>query len=64
MEDNREKVKIFLTIKLAECEKTIIKYKKKYKIIKIIYYIMMTTSIIGSTIVSIGSALVIPSNNF
>ena len=60
MDDHREKVKIFLTIKLEECAKTIIKYNKKYKIIKIIYYSMMTTSIIGSTIISIVSTFVIP----
>ena len=48
MSDHREKIKTFLTIKLEECAKTIIKYNKKYKIIKIIYYSMMTTSIIGS----------------
>ena len=59
MEDHREKVKIFLTSKLEECEKSIIQNKKKYKIIKITYFIMMTTAIIGSTIVSVGSALVV-----
>jgi hypothetical protein len=59
MEDHREKVKIFLITKLEECEKSIIQNKKKYKIIKITYFIMMTTAIIGSTIVSVGSALVV-----
>ena len=60
MDIQREKIKLFLNIKLTECEKTIVKYKKKYKIVKIIYYSVMTSSIIGSTTISIISSVVIP----
>jgi len=60
MDIQREKIKLFLNTKLTECEKIITKYKKKYKIIKIIYYSVMTSSIIGSTTISIISSAIIP----
>jgi hypothetical protein len=60
MEIHREKIKTFLNIKLNECEGIIAKYKKKYRIVKIIYYSVMTTSIIGSTTISIISPVIIP----
>ena len=60
MEEKREKIKSFLTAKLTECEKVIVKYKKKNKIVKVIYYSLMTTSIIGSTALSIIASYTVP----
>ena len=60
MEEKSEKIKSFLTTKQTECERVIIKYKKKYKIVKVVYYSLMTTSIIGSTVLSIVSSYTVP----
>lgn len=54
------KIKDFLSIKAKECEIIITKYKKKYKIIKITYYTLITTSVIASTAVSIMATTAVP----
>jgi hypothetical protein len=55
-----DKLKFFLTTKKEECEKIIIKYKRKYKKVRIIYYSLMITSIVGSTVMSIIATYTIP----
>lgn len=60
MNDRKDKVKHFLTLKLQECENIIKKRKRKNKIIKILYYTLISTSIVGSSIVVILSSLTIP----
>ena len=59
-DEKKEKIKIFLTSKLVECERIIVKYRKKYMLIKIVYYSLMTTSIIGSTTISIVASYTVP----
>ena len=56
----KDKIKDFLVIKKEECEKIIIKYKKKYRAIRIVYYSLMVTSIIGSTAMSVIATYAIP----
>jgi NAD/NADP transhydrogenase beta subunit len=55
-----EKLKVVLTGQSDECEKIICEFNRKYKIVKIIYYSLMVTSIIGSTIMSIIATYTIP----
>ena len=59
-DDYKQKTKLFLTCKVDECEKVIKKYTKKLKKIKIVYYALMTTSIIGSTTISIIANFTVP----
>ena len=55
-----DRVKEFLKAKLEDCEKIIKKRKKKNRNIKILYYSLVGTSVIGSTVVVILSSVAIP----
>ena len=57
---SKEKLKTFLINKVKELELKIKKYKKNNKRIKILYYSLITGSIVTATTVSIISALTIP----
>ena len=60
MSINKDKLKIFLTSKLEECKIVIKKRKRKNKIVKACYIIFVTTTISGSIIVSLLSAITVP----
>ena len=52
-------VKKFLINKADECEIVIKKYKRKNKIVKILYFTLISLSITGSTIVTVISPLLV-----
>lgn len=58
--EKRDKIKSFLIAKQAECEMIILKYKRTYNGVRAIYYVLMITSIVGSTILSIVSSYTFP----
>lgn len=58
--DYRNKVKEFLSSKLGECERIIAKRKRKNKSVKILYISLITTSIVGSSVVILLSSLTVP----
>ena len=60
MSINKEKLKLFLTSKLEECKIVIKKRKRKNKIVKACYIIFVTTTISGSVIVSLLTAVTVP----
>jgi len=55
-----DNVKLFLENKMAECELLIIKRKKKYKTVKILYGLLVTLSIVGNSTVIVFSAISVP----
>lgn len=56
----KDKVINFLTLKMKECEKTITKRKRKNKTIKILYYSLIASAIIGNSIVVVLSSITVP----
>ena len=56
----KEKLKVFLTSKLEECKIVIKKRKRKNKIVKACYIILVTTTISGSVVVSLLTAVAVP----
>lgn len=56
----KENLKKFLNSKLEECREVIKKRKRKNKIIKGIYIVLMTTTISGSIVVSVLGSVAIP----
>jgi len=53
-------LKLFLENKLDECRLLIKKQKKKYKIVKILYFSLVTLSIFGNSTVLVLSAVTVP----
>jgi hypothetical protein len=50
----------FLDNKKLDCEKCIVKLKRKNKKIKIIYYSLLTLSVVGQTVASIVAPMLVP----
>ena len=55
-----DKLKVFLSNKLKECEDLIVKRKRKNKLIKILYYSLITGSIVGNSTVIILTSISLP----
>ena len=55
-----DKLKVFLSNKLKECEDLIVKRKRKNKLIKILYYSLITGSIVGNATVIILTSISLP----
>lgn len=60
MSEKKDKLTHFLTLKMKECEKTITKRKRKNKNIKILYYTLISSAIIGNAVIVILSSLTVP----
>jgi hypothetical protein len=58
--DKRKRLNKFLDNKKLECEKCIVKLKRKNKKIKIIYYSLLTLSVVGQTVASIVAPMLVP----
>jgi len=56
---NKVDLKLFLEDKLYEC-RALIKKRKKYKLVKILFISLITLSIVGNSTVLVLSAVVIP----
>jgi hypothetical protein len=52
-DSKRKRLNKFLDDKKLDCEKCIVKLKRKNKKIKIIYYSLLTLSVVGQTVASI-----------
>jgi len=53
-------LKLFLENKLDECKALIKKRKRKYKIVKILYISLITSSVVGNSTVLVLSAVKVP----
>ena len=60
MSEFGDKLKIFLSSRLNDCEQLIVKRKRKNKLIKILYYSLITSSIIGNSVVIILTSVSLP----
>ena len=60
MATSKEKLKLFLTSKLEECKIVIKKRKRKNKLVKASYIILVTTTISGSAIVAFLTTTMVP----
>jgi hypothetical protein len=56
----KKRLNKFLDDKKLECEKCIDKLKRKNKKIKIIYYSLLTLSVVGQTVASIVAPMLVP----
>ena len=56
----KDKLKVFLSSKLDECKEVIRKRRRKNKIVKACYIILITTTISGSIVVSLLTATAAP----
>ena len=59
-EKSKDKLKRFLTSKLEECKLVIKKRRRKNKLVKAFYIIFVTTTISGSVVVSLLTAVAVP----
>jgi hypothetical protein len=59
-ESKRKRLNKFLDDKKLDCEKCIVKLKRKNKKIKIIYCLLLTLSIVGQTVASIVAPMLVP----
>lgn len=60
MDNFSDKLKIFLSSRLVDCEQLIVKRKRKNKLIKLLYYSLITSSIIGNSVVIILTSVSLP----
>lgn len=60
--NNSEKLQEFLNRKLSDCTELITKYKTQNRRLKILYYMLIISIIIGQTSVSIGAPLMVPAS--
>jgi hypothetical protein len=60
MSEFGDKLKIFLSSRLSDCEQLIVKRKRKNKLIKLLYYSLITSSIIGNSVVIILTSVSLP----
>jgi molybdopterin/thiamine biosynthesis adenylyltransferase len=59
-DNKRKRLSKFLDDKKLECEKCIVKLKRKNKKIKIICYSLLTLSVVGQTVASIVAPMLVP----